>query len=146
MTDPVIVLDGNCALCPRAARFIDRVERTGRLRIAVAGVDPGRTMMSTANLDPDDPVSWLFVDETGRYWDRSDAMIRVAMRLPFPWRMLVGLCIIPRGWRNTAYSWVAARRNRLFGQDDLCARAPPSLRARLSGEFLPVDNPQWFST
>ncbi len=131
MTEPVVILDGNCALCARVARLIDRGDRTGRLRIAVAGVEPGRTMISAARLDPDDPASWVFIDETGRSWDRSDAVIRIAQRLTFPWRMLAALRVIPRPWRDTGYRWMATHRTRLFGTADLCGTAPASLRARL---------------
>jgi predicted DCC family thiol-disulfide oxidoreductase YuxK len=64
-------------------------------------------------------------------WIRSDAVIEIARRLPWPWRAAFVLRAVPESLRDGAYRWVARHRFRWFGKADRCAAPTPELRARL---------------
>lgn len=123
-------MDGTCALCSFGARAIDRLDKTGKIRICPIQTDRGRQMLAAHGLDPEDPDSWLFVDETGTY-EGFDGMIRVGVRSGGPGRLLLVLRIVPPPVRRWLYRRIARNRYALFGRADLCAMPGESLRARL---------------
>ncbi len=127
---PLVLFDGVCGLCNR---FVDRLLRWDRehvLRFAPLqgttatqrGIDITHAGMDTV----------LFVDG-GITYERSDAAIRIAMRLGGLWRMTAALLIFPRGLRNAVYDWIARNRYRWFGKHDSCRIPTPAERAY----FLP---------
>lgn len=71
--------------------------------------------------------------EDGRVHQRSRAFVRLARQLPYPWRALSWLWIVPRPLSDLAYRLVARLRYRLFGKFDTCKIPSPEERAR----FLP---------
>lgn len=129
-TAPVAFMDGDCALCGFGARMIDRLDRRGDIRICPVATPLGQAMLTHYGLRPDDPESWLYL-EAGRVWRDFDAMARVGLRSGGWGRLLGLLLVIPRPARDWLYARIARNRYRLFGRADLCALAPPSLRARL---------------
>ena len=61
---------------------------------------------------------------------RSNAAIRLARYLRWPWRLLGAAWIVPRPIRDHAYDWVARNRYRWFGRRDTCLVPTPALRSR----------------
>src|SRR5690348_4771358 len=77
MTDaPVLVFDGACVLCSRWVHFVLRHDRDARIRLAPMQSQAGRELLAKHGLDPDDPLSLLYVVDGHGYQD-SDAILRV---------------------------------------------------------------------
>lgn len=130
MTGPIFtVMDAHCALCARGARWIARNDRKGEFKIVPIQSALGRDLLIRNGLDPDDPTSWLFI-ENGHAFQSLDAVIRVGWRLGGPWKALALLRILPRSWQDKLYHAVARRRY-LLGRADLCHLPDPDVRARL---------------
>ncbi len=127
---PVVFMDGDCALCSASARALARLDRAGDLRIATAGSPLGRAMLAHYGLDPDDPESWLYLED-GAAYTSLEAVARVGRRLGGWGRLLAPLGWPPRPIRDWLYRRIARNRYRLFGRADLCALPDPALRARL---------------
>ena len=127
---PIAYMDGNCTLCSFGARAIDRLDKSGTIKICPIQTERGRTALIAHGLDPDDPDSWLFIDETGAY-EGFDGMIRVGARSGGLGLILQPLRLVPRPIRNWLYRRIARNRYALFGRTDLCALPRPSLRARM---------------
>ena len=127
------VMDGDCALCTRGARVIARLDRQDRIRICTAQSELGRALLIHHGLDPDDPESWLFI-ENGRAWQSMDAWIKVAETCGGIGHVLRALWVLPLPVRNWLYRRVALNRIRLFGRTDMCAVPDPKLRAKLLPE------------
>ena len=115
----VIVFDGVCALCSRWVRFLLRVDRQERYRFAVMQGTHGRVLLRQHGLDPDDPLSFLLLED-GRAWTDTDAIVRVLVGLGGPWRLAVVLRAVPRRLRDRAYRALARNRYRWFGRQDGC--------------------------
>jgi len=64
-------------------------------------------------------------------WVRSDAVIEIAWRLPWPWRSCAIASVLPRPFRDAIYRWVARNRVRWFGNANACALPSPELLSRL---------------
>jgi len=129
-SDPVVFMDANCALCSWGARIIDRFDRSGRFRICPVQTRLGRSILVHFELDPDDPDSWVFLED-GVAYTSMDAMIRVGARIGGPgWFMQVARPL-PRVLQDRLYGWIASNRYRWFGSADLCATPSPTLRKRI---------------
>ncbi|MCY3674136.1 MAG: DCC1-like thiol-disulfide oxidoreductase family protein [Paracoccaceae bacterium] len=129
----LVVLDGDCALCNRVAHYIDRHDPSGTIRIATTGREVGKALLEGQGLDPDDPPTWLYL-ENGRIHDHLDAAIELARQLSGPIRLLVLLQFLPPIWRKWLYRLVAENRYRLFGSASLCSTPSESLRSRIVGD------------
>ena len=119
---PLVLFDGDCALCSGSARKILRHDRAGVFRLAPTQSHLGRALLVHYGVDPDDPYTMLVVHD-GRARERSDGVLAIAARLPLPWRLAVVGRIVPRVIRDTAYDFIARRRRRFPGQA-WCALPP----------------------
>lgn len=130
---PIIVFDGVCVLCNGWVRFLLRHDREARFRFAAMQTDAGRALLARHGLDPDDPSSFLLIDD-GTAWTDTDAIARVLATLGSPWTIAAALLrVTPRGLRDRAYRFVARHRYRLFGRHTACALPPEDAAARFMG-------------
>src|SRR5215469_16378371 len=111
---PVIVFDGVCVLCSRWVDFILRHDREGRFRLAAMQGVEGRALLMAHGLSPDDPSSFLLVQD-GVGYSNTDAIARVLRQLGGRWRLVSSLMrVMPRAVRDPLYLWIARNRYRLF--------------------------------
>ncbi|MDP2123816.1 MAG: DCC1-like thiol-disulfide oxidoreductase family protein [Parvibaculum sp.] len=129
-TQPVTVMDGECALCSTGARLIARFDKTGEVRICRTQTKLGQALLQHYGLSADDPESWLYVVD-GRAYTSLDAMIRVGARIGGAGNILQPLRLLPRSVQDWLYRRLARNRYRLFGRADMCEIPDPALRARL---------------
>ncbi len=90
----------------------------------------GAALLTHYGLDPEDPVSWLYLDE-GVAYTSLDAIIRVGVRLGGMSSLLKGLAWVPRPVQDAAYRVIARNRYRLSRRVDLCALPEPAIQKRL---------------
>jgi predicted DCC family thiol-disulfide oxidoreductase YuxK len=120
MADSVIVFDGVCVLCSRWVSFVLRRDRTGHFKFAAMQTPTGRDLLTKHGIDPDDPLSFLLLEE-GRGYTDTDAIVRILRSFGPGWRFMALLVsIVPRFVRNPFYRWIARHRYRLFGQRPSC--------------------------
>jgi predicted DCC family thiol-disulfide oxidoreductase YuxK len=122
---PIIVFDGVCVLCSRWVDFILKHDRAERFRLAAMQGQQGRALLISHGLSPDDPSSFLLVQD-GQGFSDTDAIARVLQQLGGRWRVASKLLrVVPKGLRDPAYRWVARHRYRLFGKRELCRIPEP---------------------
>ncbi|MBP0480940.1 thiol-disulfide oxidoreductase DCC family protein [Sagittula salina] len=127
----VVVLDGDCALCSVTARWIARLDRGDVVRLCVAQGLLGRALMAHHGMAPEDPQSWLLL-ENGRAHGGLEAMRVLFPRLHPAFLPLHLLRLLPHCVRDGIYARIARNRYRL-GQADLCALPDEGVRHRLIG-------------
>lgn len=130
-TSPVWLFDGTCMLCSGAVRHTLRRERPGGapIRFVALQSSEGRALAEAHGLDPDDPQSFLFVED-GRAWQNSDGVIRLARHWQGPTGWLRHGRLVPRPLRDALYRFVARHRYRLFGRSESCMVPTAETRAR----------------
>ncbi len=132
MEQPVILFDGVCNLCNASVDFIIKRDTEGVFQFAPNQSEAGEEIISQASLDgfeADTLVLW----EDGAAYVRSTAVLRIARRLGFPWKLAYGFMIVPRSIRDFLYRLVAKNRYRVFGKRETCRLPTPEERSRFLG-------------
>ena len=123
----VVFFDGVCNLCNGVVRFI--VDRDPHARIQFAPLTSRAAERALGALPVPPPDSVVVLDD-GRVFTRSDAALRIARLLGFPWSLAAGFAIVPRGLRDRVYDAIARRRYRWFGRREACMIPGPEIRGR----------------
>ncbi|HPY40867.1 MAG TPA: thiol-disulfide oxidoreductase DCC family protein [Thiolinea sp.] len=127
--EPLIIFDGMCNLCTFSVRFILTHETAPLLQFAPLQSKAGMRLLKTYGFDPTDAKTFVLI-QNGQAYTRSEAALRVAKYLRWPWRELTIFRAIPKPLRDTLYDYVALNRYRWFGQKEICMLPTPELRAR----------------
>ena len=125
----VVLFDGVCNLCNALVRFVIARDPNAHFQFAALTSDAAKRLLQAAGASSALPDSVVLVDE-GRVFIRSDAALRIARRLRFPWRLAYTLRIVPRGLRDRLYDLIVSRRYRWFGRRDSCLVPSPAIRKR----------------
>ncbi len=127
--DPVLLIDGVCNLCIGSIQWLIRMDRRKRLRFGTLQSEEGRELLRRCGL-PEEYDDSMVVVEDERAYTQSDAVIRIAWHLGFPWSIGSVASIIPKSIRDRAYRLLADSRYEWFGKREQCLVPDESLRAR----------------
>jgi predicted DCC family thiol-disulfide oxidoreductase YuxK len=132
MAASVIVFDGVCMLCSRWVDFVLRRDPHGRYKFAAMQTASGRALLIEHGIDPDDPLSFLLLEDKKGYTD-TDAIVRILRSFGPGWKFIALLVSsVPRFVRDPLYRWIARNRYRMFGRRAAC-RVPT---ADIADRFL----------
>lgn len=126
---PIVLFDGVCNLCNRSVQTIIRHDRQGRFRFASLQSQVGERLRKRFGIDPEKVDSILLVDGD-RWYQESDAALRIARGLGGVWAPLGIFRLLPRFLRDAVYRWIARNRYRWFGKSETCWLPTPELRGR----------------
>ena len=62
----------------------------------------------------------VLLQMNGEVYDRSTAVLKIALHLRFPWPLLGIFLLVPRFLRDPVYNWVARNRKRWFWERSAC--------------------------
>lgn len=125
----IVLFDGVCNLCNDTVQFIIRNDARQRFRFAALQSEKGQSLLAEYCLQGvaiDSVV--LIADE--RALVKSDAALGIAGKLGGLWPLCRVAAVIPRGWRDRIYDYVARNRYRWFGKKEACWMPTPDLRQR----------------
>lgn len=126
----ILLFDGECVLCNRVVRFVVKRDPRGIFRFASLQSPAGRRLAARCGM-PEDLDSFVLVEGECGY-AKSEAALRVMLRLRGAWPLLYSLKAVPLRWRDAAYEAIAARRYRWFGhRPGGCPIPDPRVRSRL---------------
>jgi len=129
----IILFDGDCLFCHASVWWIAARDRKAAFRFAAQQSTVGRSLLEKGNVLEGDTVVLI---ENGRYYIKSDAVLRIGRRLAWPWKGLAAAgFLVPRSFRDFVYGQIAARRHRFIRKPDRCQLPPPELRARFLDEL-----------
>ena len=124
----VILFDGVCNLCNGFIQFVIARDPGAQFRFGAITTPAAQALLHAAGVETA-PDSIVLLEDTRVFW-RSDAALRIARRLSFPWRLAYGLVIVPRFLRDPVYDFIAAHRYQWFGRRDVCMVPTPDLKQR----------------
>jgi predicted DCC family thiol-disulfide oxidoreductase YuxK len=115
----IIIFDGICNVCSGWVRFLARHRIEPPFELIAMQSAKGRTLLSDFGIDPEDPATFLVLDQ-GQSLTQSEASIHVIAALGGVWRLALVAQVIPRRWRDSAYRLLARNRYRWFGRRRTC--------------------------
>jgi predicted DCC family thiol-disulfide oxidoreductase YuxK len=110
----IVGYDGYCNLCSWAVRWIRRNE--GKQQFSLVPLQQMQSDSPETSGAPETVLLWI----NGKAYDRSTAVLRIALKLRFPWPLLGIFLLVPRFLRDPVYDLVARNRKRWFGARSTC--------------------------
>jgi predicted DCC family thiol-disulfide oxidoreductase YuxK len=128
---PLLLFDGECALCHRAVRFFSSQDTHEVLRYAPLQGRLGRAILSRHDLLRTD--SMVLVENPSTPRERtfilSDAVLRTLTAIGGIWKLAGVASLAPKPVRDRVYSLLASRRYSWFGRvGNSCALPSPRLK------------------
>lgn len=125
----ILFFDGHCHLCAGSVQFALKRDKKGRVCYAPLQGSKGSWLKlefpETAELDS------LILYTGGRVYWKSEAVLRLARLLGFPWFALsCPAWLLPRSWRDHLYDFIARHRYQWFGKSETCWMPRPGWRDR----------------
>ena len=117
-TKLIVYFDGVCTLCNHCADFI--VQRGSSEVFALTSLQ-GETAKKRLPPKYQDNLDSVIVEHKGIFYTHGDGAIYILKYLPKPWSYVgILLSILPKKLLHSLYLYVASRRYKLFGKEDLC--------------------------
>jgi len=115
MREPILVIyDGHCKLCSWSVRWITRNDVHKNFSFLAQQTDRVDSIVT------DTPIETVMLMLKGKRYERSSAVLRIAVRLRFPWPLLGIFFLVPRFIRDSLYDLVARNRKQWFGERSNC--------------------------
>lgn len=129
--NPILLFDGVCNLCNNTVDFIIRRDRKKTLLFASLQSSFGQEIKSILHKDID---SIVFIEDS-KLFIKSEAALKIAAYLGFPYNLLLIGKILPKKWRDKSYDYVARNRYKWFNRKDSCRIPAPEERNRFIENF-----------
>ena len=110
MTQATVRYDDACGKCSRWARFVERRNRSARLRTVGQQTEEGRSLMDSRPAKLMGVDSVFIITEEGEWHAKSAAVCRIALRMGFPWLLVAAMWLIPGPIRDLCYDVYASGR------------------------------------
>ena len=123
----IVLYDGVCGLCNQFVQWVMQHESKPDLLFAPLDGPTARSL--GYNLAGATPESIVLVSGDQKFY-KSDAALRIARFLSFPWNLLYVFRIVPRFLRDLVYDFVARHRYQWFGKFDSCPLPTPEQKSR----------------
>lgn len=128
----IVFFDGVCNLCNGIVNtLLDLDKRHVLLFASLQGDTYRQISRGYSHLSSEREFSTILFYSSGRWYERSEAVIRIMISLGGLWKTALVLLWIPRIIRDGIYSWVANHRYAWFGVRDVCRIPTPDVVGRL---------------
>lgn len=125
----IVFYDGACGFCQEGVQLILKHNRDRNLYFATLQSGLAEALVPNSQLPHPLPDSMLFYEQD-RLYTESEAVLRIARHLKFPFSIAYFFRFIPLSFRNYAYRFVARNRYRIAGRREVCMLPTPEERAR----------------
>lgn len=129
----IIIFDGVCHLCNGAVNWLIARDKKDQFRFVALQSDLGKEITHHIGVDTTQIDSIICYQPGLAYYYKSDAALKVASLLGFPWSLWGAVKILPRPLRDALYDLVARNRYRWFGREEQCMMPTPELKSKFLG-------------
>ena len=125
----IVFYDGTCGFCQASIQLV--LKHNVRRNLSFAALQSGvLDALVPATQRPDPVPDSVVFYEHGQLYTESEAVLRIARHLRFPFAALYYFRFIPLSFRNFLYRFVAQHRYKIAGQAAACMLPSPEERAR----------------
>lgn len=116
----IVFYDGKCGLCARSVRFIRRRDKRRIFNYIPLQSQEAFLPGEAGNLPAPD-FDTVIYKQNGRFYYRSEAAIRIMMKLGGLYRLSAVFLIVPQRIRDYFYNLIAKNRHKWFSTNDNCS-------------------------
>lgn len=127
--EDLILFDGDCVLCSRAAHFVHERDTAQRIKFVAIQSDYGRALAARFGINADVPETNMAIVGGVAHF-KAEAALAVLAQFP-GWRWTSIAHVTPRAMRNWFYDCIARNRYNWFGRQEQCWAGDPRLAARI---------------
>lgn len=117
MDKPIILYDGFCNLCNASVRYILLADKRQIFKFEPLQSNVSKQILAQL-IEIPDAVILVY---KSKYYFRSNAVLKIASLLGFPYSLLSVFYLIPRPIRDFFYGLIATSRYQLFGKKYTCS-------------------------
>ena len=124
-----VFFDGVCNLCNRGVNFLIKHDKKGVLKFASLQREYAQNVVPKALLDREN-LDTIIVYTDGKFYDRSNAVLKLCKVLGGGFYVFLIGYLIPRFIRDGLYRFIANNRYHWFGKQLQCRVPSPELKER----------------
>jgi predicted DCC family thiol-disulfide oxidoreductase YuxK len=125
----IVFYDGSCGFCQASVQFILRHNNNANLYFTPLDSGVLEELVPKEQIPFPLPDAILFY-ENKKLYTASEAALRIAHYLDFPYSLLSHFRIIPLSFRDFIYRFVARHRYKIIGRTESCVLPSPEQRSR----------------
>ena len=129
-SSPVIFFDGECNLCNGFVQYVARRDKGNLFRFSPLQSSYAQSRGFEIPKNSDGSLETMLVEWNGKTYQYSEGVLKVLENLPGLNKLGSLFRIIPRGWRDQMYRWMARRRYFFFGPPRECMVPTQEMEAR----------------
>lgn len=127
---PIMLFDGDCAMCNGAVHFVLDHEKEPVLRFAALQSDVGQSYLKQFGL-PTATFSSYIIVEGDQHYTQSRAVRRMTHHMGGVWRHIgKSTALVPASLADWLYDLGFRNRYKLFGKVNSCRLLPPEVTQR----------------
>ncbi|MDT0690182.1 thiol-disulfide oxidoreductase DCC family protein [Salegentibacter sp. F188] len=126
----IVLFDGVCNLCDGAVKFIIEHDKKDVFRFASLQSEFGQKLIAERGLDPEELDSVVLIEPGVAYYRKSTAALEISRELSGGYSLLKNFLLLPEGFRDLIYDFVANNRYKWYGKKESCMIPTPELKAK----------------
>lgn len=126
----IILFDGVCNLCESSVQFVIKYDTKDQFRFVALQSDLGQKIIQHIGINTKNIDSVILYQPGVAYYYKSNAALQIARSLGGFFHLGTVFKIIPTGFRNVLYDYIAQNRYQWYGKKESCLIPTPALKAK----------------
>ena len=129
-TKKIILFDGVCNLCNNAVLKVIKFDKKNVFLFAPLQSKSGKEIINHLGIDVSKIDSIILYEPGVLYEVKSTAALKIMMDFGGIWALSQLFLLVPEGFRNVVYDYIAKNRYKWFGKKENCVIPTPELKAK----------------
>jgi predicted DCC family thiol-disulfide oxidoreductase YuxK len=126
----IILFDGVCNLCNDSVIKVIQNDKKNVFLFTALQSEAGEIILKELGIDTTKVDSIILYDPEEGYYIKSSAALRIMKEFSGFWKLMQIFRILPVGFNNFFYDYIARNRYKWFGKKDSCMIPTPELKAK----------------
>ena len=126
----VILFDGVCNLCNTSVLKVIKYDKNNVFLFAALQSEKGKEIINYLGIDTSKIDSIILYEPGVSYEIKSTAALKIMKEFKGFWSLTSIFMLLPEGFRNSVYNYIAKNRYKWFGKKESCMIPTPELKAK----------------
>ncbi|NHM03633.1 thiol-disulfide oxidoreductase DCC family protein [Flavobacterium celericrescens] len=126
----IILFDGVCNLCDTSIQYVIKHDKDDVFRFVALQSELGQKLLKHIGINPIHIDSIVLYEPGIAYYYKSTAALQIAKGLKGIFTVATVFQILPTGFRDLIYEYVAKNRYQWYGKKESCLVPTPALKSK----------------